>query len=92
MTLKNSGSEVREVGDFVWSHEEDFDDSRVRCLIVMLPGSVRASLPVEPLKLQSYRTFWNWDGNIEAPTLSPSIDGSADGAWHGHIENGELIG
>lgn len=31
---------------------------------------------------------WTWDGNIERPTLSPSID-CGDCKWHGHIQNGE---
>ena len=40
---------------------------------------------------------WKWDGNMEAPTLSPSInclaekDGKPSGCgWHGHIIAGEM--
>lgn len=35
---------------------------------------------------------WHWDGNMEAPTLSPSIDCSVPRrcGWHGHIINGEV--
>lgn len=32
---------------------------------------------------------WLWDGNREAPTISPSID--IVGVWHGFIRNGELV-
>lgn len=32
--------------------------------------------------------YWLWDGNREAPTLSPSID--IVGEWHGFIRNGKL--
>lgn len=33
---------------------------------------------------------WHWDGNMEAPTLSPSIgcDLPRRCGWHGHIVNG----
>lgn len=37
---------------------------------------------------------WDWNGNREAPTLSPSISvkGGPDGAerWHGYLEEGKL--
>mgnify|MGYP001618140822 FL=1 len=33
---------------------------------------------------------WHWDGNIEEPTLSPSIGCDARCGWHGHIINGEI--
>ena len=29
-----------------------------------------------------------WDGNLEKPTLSPSI--LVEGVWHGFLENGEM--
>ena len=34
------------------------------------------------------RRRWHWDGNMLAPTISPSI-GCRCG-WHGHIESGEV--
>ncbi len=30
---------------------------------------------------------WNWDGNIQAPTIKPSIDCKQCG-WHGFITKG----
>lgn len=39
------------------------------------------------------RRRWNWDGNMAAPTLNPSIgcDGRGIGCtWHGHIQRGEF--
>ena len=41
------------------------------------------------------KPHWQWDGNKEAPTLSPSIlvypaEGFTDG-WHGYLRNGLLI-
>ena len=35
------------------------------------------------------RRRWHWDGNMEAPTLAPSIDCGAKCGWHGHIQNGD---
>src|SRR5690349_18673157 len=34
---------------------------------------------------------WSFNGNdFETMTVSPSIDASASGNWHGHIINGEI--
>ena len=40
---------------------------------------------------------WAIAGGIEAATfdamtVTPSLDGSAGGLWHGHITNGEIVG
>ena len=32
---------------------------------------------------------WSWDGNREAPTLSPSIQ-VLPNRWHGYLRNGRL--
>lgn len=32
---------------------------------------------------------WHWDGNVEAPTITPSIGCDQRCGWHGHITNGE---
>jgi hypothetical protein len=32
---------------------------------------------------------WGWDGNKEAPTLTPSIN--VIGIWHGWLQAGKLI-
>lgn len=32
---------------------------------------------------------WSWDGNENAPTLSPSIH--TYGVWHGFVQKGELV-
>lgn len=33
---------------------------------------------------------WEWDGNMEAPTLSPSVHDISGGKthWHGYLRNG----
>lgn len=35
------------------------------------------------------RPSWEWDGNREAPTFSPSID--CKGCWHGYIRAGRCV-
>lgn len=32
---------------------------------------------------------WHWDGNMEAPTITPSIGCESRCGWHGNIINGE---
>jgi len=34
-------------------------------------------------------SHWGWDGNKEAPTLTPSIN--VIGRWHGWLREGQLI-
>lgn len=34
---------------------------------------------------------WTWDGNIDRPTLAPSINCQNDQCWHGYIENGVYL-
>jgi hypothetical protein len=38
---------------------------------------------------------WDWDGNEEAPTLTPSINcngGPSSCGWHGFIQQGKVTG
>lgn len=34
---------------------------------------------------------WNWDGNTELPTLTPSILIIGECGWHGYLTKGEWI-
>ena len=34
---------------------------------------------------------WQWDGNHEAPTLSPSILHHSELPWHGYLRAGQLV-
>lgn len=50
---------------------------------------------VLPIKPVADKAFWNWDGNKNAPTLSPSILVWGNGrnnpaTWHGYLRNGKL--
>lgn len=34
---------------------------------------------------------WHWDGNREAPTLSPSLNKTTGCKWHGFLTAGEFV-
>jgi hypothetical protein len=34
---------------------------------------------------------WDWDGNVAAPTLKPSISIVGECGWHGYLTGGEWI-
>ena len=72
------------IGDFLFSGEED---SGIWIIIPNDVGRIRI-----PLKGPG---AWQWDGNREEPTLSPSIQvypsaGFHDG-WHGWMRKGKLV-
>ena len=90
-------------GEFAWVRR--FKDERgwqvssdapgsIRCLAVILPGEhATAFLPVEPCpEWLNGGVHWEWNGNEDAPTLTPSVDSSKTGGWHGFIRAGVMKG
>ena len=76
-----------EFGDFYWDQGK---------LFVRLPGESRGytrGLPIyregEP---KPAANAWKWDGNLDAPTLEPSINALSGGesVWHGYLRAGRL--
>ena len=51
------------------------------------PNGVYGELAIAPT-FQSNGASWKWDGNFDAPTLTPSIDGSG---WHGWLRVGKWV-
>lgn len=37
-----------------------------------------------------FQHVWEWDGDLEHPTLTPSINCVGGCGWHGHITNGVM--
>jgi len=74
----------REVGN--WA----FSESGGAILIVMPDGKI-AGLPLtaEAGERLHDGSHWNWDGNREAPTITPSILDVVTG-WHGYMRAGQL--
>lgn len=83
--------DVDHVGEFAWSEEEG-----KQYIMIALPrpkpeypdGYIMNYLPVSSAG-NIPGVHWGWDGNIEAPTLTPSIN--CIGHWHGWVRNGMLV-
>jgi hypothetical protein len=78
------------VGD--WQFVDSPDAKDVWIYIRIPNGTPEGSLAHLPL-VQGQAASWRWDGNREAPTLTPSIlhDDGVGGAWHGYMTKGELV-
>lgn len=72
-------------------------------IMFVCPNGHRCSVLVGPQHVdrpeKGKLCIWGWDGNLERPTLTPSIDcratdeeGKPTGGcgWHGHIINGVM--
>lgn len=75
-------------GDF-W-----FDaDGDPRYIHIRLPGdcyiAIRVSETGKPNPNDGRGPVWKWDGNLDRPTLEPSIH--AVGHWHGHLRAGRFV-
>lgn len=85
MTLRQTIEEVLDgeaVGD--WAFTED--DTHI--VVRLQPGDHGvAALPIAP---GAPGPRWDWDGNREAPTLSPSILHHSEPKWHGFLRAGKL--
>lgn len=67
------------------SPPEDVHRFAYRCRV----GHDRCSLNLRGRGHDIQNKSWTWDGNVDAPTLSPSINCQTDGCgWHGFIEGG----
>jgi hypothetical protein len=75
-------------GDFYF--ETDLRGQRMFC--TCLPNGTGLRIPLRPLvdpKINGGHS-WEFDGNEEKPTLSPSVN--AVGIWHGWIRSGCMVG
>lgn len=77
------------IGDWAFTDE----DTYIALRIGADPDRDFCILPIKPTP--DGRAFWNWDGNREAPTLTPSILHWGNGrdepaTWHGYLRDGKL--
>ena len=83
------GAPVPAPGDFCWGDEYK---PGVRHLYIRIPGSSASGFdalecvcgPDPGIERQ-----WGWDGDLERPTLVPSI--LNPGEWHGHMVAGRMV-
>jgi hypothetical protein len=74
-----------------WSVIESVNQGKkclYRSLAYMCPGGCGQIGHVPVTTAEGYRDGWNWDGNLELPTLQPSIQMLAGCRWHGHLVKG----
>lgn len=71
-----------EIGD--WSFSDDNENIWIR----YPDGSERGDIVRLPIQSPG-RKGWEWDGNREAPTLTPSINILVK--WHGYMTAGKLV-
>jgi Family of unknown function (DUF6527) len=60
-------------------------------LIAEGPYSAAHGVKRDGQGLNGGRPQWDWDGNRETPTFSPSINCESDCGWHGYIRNGRTV-
>lgn len=66
----------------------------VRCsnmIIAEGPHSAEHGIKRDGQGKNGGRPQWEWDGNRESPTFSPSLDCSKHCGWHGYIKNGRCV-
>ena len=59
-------------------------------LAFVCPRGQHCGVHVGPVQGLDERRVWSWDGNRDAPTLSPSINCGQCG-WHGFIRQGTMV-
>ena len=47
-------------------------------------------IALRPLQKNAVGASWQWDGNREAPTITPSVNCEKVCGWHGWIRNGQF--
>ncbi len=79
-------------GDFFWQEE----GGRPVAIVIRLPGNAGGSVAPIPI---TGDYAWGWDGNLERPTLTPSIwrnkrhpneEQDHPNEWHGWLRAGRL--
>jgi hypothetical protein len=65
----------------------------IRYFTCMLPNGSTCTIPLRPVPATGRPVngghSWEWDGNQEKPTLTPSIN--SVGAWHGWVRAGRMV-
>ena len=83
------------VGGFFWLPAEKRSNPDFELLLIWLPDGVcRLHCHRDPYLSHTVNghTVWQWDGNRDSPTLSPSILNPEEGGWHGFLRSGVLEG
>jgi len=91
MPLKRRHSELSEAGDFCYYETSGVmpaRDDQIAGMIIRCPGcNVESAVSFHP----EDRVHWEWDGDREKPTLSPSLNSVGCCGWHGWLREGQWV-
>ena len=103
-TRKEFGVECCEPGDFSWRVCNERDAEGIACrfralnpgerpthLLLIGPDGDRSYLAIAPER-QGNGSNWEWDGDLDRPSLSASIDARdiSGIGWHAYLRGGRL--
>ena len=87
VTLEKADSYRLDAGDFYIGYDKRGQLMMRGCL----PNGVNFAIPLRPLidpKINDGHS-WQWDGNMDLPTLTPSVN--CVEVWHGFITHGRMV-
>lgn len=67
------------------------NDNPHACIAYTCPCGCGAVGAISVKKGQKIPQHWEWDGNVQAPTLTPSILKKFGCCWHGFLTGGVFI-
>jgi uncharacterized protein DUF6527 len=74
------------IGSYYWNEDKSI-------LFIMIPAEIKGGCCLSAWHIRPNQNdgghSWEWDGNVEKPTLTPSLH--AVGIWHGWMRNGNLV-
>lgn len=88
---------LEQAGDFYFLQNEHEGGAWYCCVLIPCddrPAGIHAGIPVNAPGKPYHPKGWNWDGNEQKPTLTPSIfQNPPDGphSWHGYLTAGRLV-
>ena len=83
------GTKFPKEGDFCWD-----DETNPKRITIGIPSIGTIGLPVLKGDDPGTSGAWGWDGNLDHPTLTPSINSEGGSGvwqkWHGYLRGGKL--
>ena len=73
-----------------WNRGRDSRLPPIKCANLLIAGSGHG-IKRDPNGQNGGRPQWDFDGNREAPTFSPSINCEGHCGWHGYIRAGRCV-
>lgn len=79
--------DLQNPGDFIWSH--NMSDGEPSCILFVCPCGC-GDLTGVPVRPAPQGPHWNWNGDKDKPTLTPSLQRLDNCKWHGFLTDGEF--